>query len=151
MMYTFREKLCQFLQEFGVGRSMVLSTSLDDRVTSRMMSVVQKNGVFYFQTDRTFRKYEQLMGNANAALCIDNIQIEGICEELGHPKECPDFCEVFAQRFSKSYAHYSGLPNERLFRFQPKRIECWIYEGDQALIEVLDVAHETYTRTPYEI
>lgn len=150
-MHTFREKFCEFLQEFGIGKSMVLSTSLDGRVTSRMMSVVQKDGVFYFQTDRTFRKYQQLIGNANAALCIDNIQIEGICEELGHPMEHPDFCEVFAQRFPKSYAHYSSLSNERLFRFQPKRIECWVYEGDQALVEVIDVENEKYTRTPYEI
>lgn len=150
-MHTFREKFCEFLQEFGIGKSMVLSTSLDGRVTSRMMSVVQKDGVFYFQTDRTFRKYQQLIGNANAALCIDNIQIEGICEELGHPMEHSDFCEVFAQCFPKSYAHYSSLSNERLFRFQPKRIECWVYEGDQALVEVIDVENEKYTRTPYEI
>lgn len=150
-MNEFQNKLCAFLGEFGIGKSMVLSTSLHDKVTSRMMSVVQKDGVFYFQTDKTFRKYEQLTHNANVALCIDNIQIEGICEELGHPKEHHDFCEAFAERFQNSYKHYSGLPNERLFRVTPTRIERWLYEGDNALVEVMDVENETYTLSPYEI
>lgn len=38
-----------------------------------MMSVVLINGVFYFQPDKTFRKYEQIKDNPNVALCIDNI------------------------------------------------------------------------------
>lgn len=41
----------------------------------------------YFQTDNTFKKYNQLKGNNKVALCIDNIQIEGECTELGHPLE----------------------------------------------------------------
>lgn len=150
-MNQFQDKFCAFLEEFGIGKSMVLSTSLHDKVTSRMMSVAQKEGVFYFQTDKTFRKYEQLIGNANVALCIENIQIEGVCEELGYPKDHSDFCEVFAQRFQKSYQHYSGLPNERLFRVIPKRIERWLYEADQALVETMDVENQVYTICPYNI
>lgn len=150
-MNEFQDKLGTFLREFGIGKSMVLSTSLHDHVTSRMMSVVQKDGIFYFQTDKTFRKYEQLTQNTNVALCIDNIQIEGLCEELGHPQEHHDFCELFAERFQNSYKHYSGLPDERLFQVTPTRIERWLYEGDQALVEVMDIENQTYSLRPYEI
>ena len=76
-----------FLQEFGKGKKMVLSTSLQDHVTSRMMSVVQREGIFYFQTDSEMRKYKQLSGNPRVALCIENIQIEGLCREIGRPPE----------------------------------------------------------------
>ena len=74
---------------------MVLSTSENDIVSSRMMSVILMDGTFYFQTDCTFRKYRQISSNRNVALCIDNIQIEGICEELGHRPDNEDFCRQF--------------------------------------------------------
>lgn len=83
-MNTFHDKYQAFLSDFGNGRTMVLSTSENDIVSSRMMSVIQIEGIFYFQTDATFKKYHQLLSNPNVALCIDNIQIEGVCEELGH-------------------------------------------------------------------
>lgn len=35
----------------------------------------------------TLRKYKQLKGNSNVSLCIDNIQSEGDCEEMGIPLE----------------------------------------------------------------
>ncbi len=83
-MNTFHDKYQAFLSDFGNGRTMVLSTSENDIVSSRMMSIIQIEGV-YFQTDLTFKKYRQLLSNPNVALCIDNIQIEGVCEELEHP------------------------------------------------------------------
>ena len=82
-MGEFEAHMQNFFQEFGSGRHMVLSTSLHDHVTSRMMSVIQMDGLFWFQTDRHFRKYRQLAENPRVALCADNIQIEGLCREAG--------------------------------------------------------------------
>ena len=96
-MNTFDDIYAKFLLDFGKGRKMVLSTSESNRVSSRMMSIVQIDGTFYFQTDLTFKKYHQILSNPNVALCIDNIQIEGICEEIGHPLECVPFCDVFQE------------------------------------------------------
>ena len=56
----FREKYKEFVMEFNNGKTMVLSSSENDKVTSRMMSVVCVDGLLYFQTDKTFRKYHQL-------------------------------------------------------------------------------------------
>ena len=71
----FQEKLESFYSDFGTGKTMVLSTSADGIVSSRMMSVVLIDGKFFFQTDKELRKYSQLKNNKNVALCIDNIQI----------------------------------------------------------------------------
>ena len=84
-MAVYQEKFAEFLREVGSGKKMALSTSCQDVVTSRMMSVIQINGFFYFQTDRTSRKYAQLLETPRAALCMDNIQMEGLCRETGHP------------------------------------------------------------------
>ena len=66
----FKEKFEEFLTEFNKGKTMVLSSSENNKVTSRMMSIVCINGLFYFQTDKTFRKYHQLISNPQVALCI---------------------------------------------------------------------------------
>lgn len=74
-MDTFKDKYNKFLIEYGKARKMVLSTSENDMVTSRMMNIIQIDGLFYFQTDKELRKYNQLINNPKVALCIDNIQI----------------------------------------------------------------------------
>ena len=100
-------------------RKMVLSTAAGDRVSSRMMSVIQMEGLLYFQTDRAFLKYRQLAENKNAALCMDNIQIEGVCRELGHPMQNERFAGLYGKHFPGSFERYSGLKNERLFVMSP--------------------------------
>ena len=128
---------------------MVLSTSLKDVVTSRMMSVVAMDGKLYFQTDNTFRKYVQLKGNSNVALCIDNIQMEGTCREIGHPMEHDEFCNVYRHAFPSSYERYSKLQNERLFVITPTFIERWIYVDSVPYVETFDVMNEEYTLQKY--
>ena len=148
-MEKFSEKLEQFFKDFGKGRKMVLSTSENDRVSSRMMSVVQINGDFYFQTDTELRKYHQLSVNRNAALCIDNIQIEGICSELGHPLENDGFSAVFRECFRGSFDAYTALKNERLFVLRPLYIERWIYNDNVPYIEIFDIKEQRYSCERY--
>ena len=148
-MIQFSYRLKSFFCDFGKGRKMVLSTSENDRVSSRMMSVVQINGAFYFQTDRELRKYHQLISNSNVALCIDNIQIEGMCEELGHPMDNDGFLEAFRECFPGSFDAYTSLKNERLFMVRPIFIERWIYRDNIPYIEIYDIAAENYSCERY--
>lgn len=149
-MDIFTEKLNAFLSEFGNGRKMVLSTYGNNRVSSRMMSVVKIGGEFYFQTDITMKKYKQLSENSNVALCIDNIQIEGICSEVGHPLENERFCEVFQKCFKGSYDAYSALTNERLFSVKPVYIERWVYMEGIPYIEAFDMNARQYSLERYK-
>lgn len=57
------------------GKIMVLATSCHDLVTARNMSCIIIKNKIYFQTDKTFLKYKQIIENPNVALCVDNIQI----------------------------------------------------------------------------
>ena len=114
-----------------------------------MMSVVQIDGAFYFQTDIKLRKYRQICANDNVALCIDNIQIEGKCTEIGHPLENPRFCEAFEKAFKGSYDAYSKLENERLFVIKPLYIERWVYNDRIPYIESFDVEKQQYSFKQY--
>ena len=148
-MSRFREKYESFLAEFAKGKTMVLSSFDDGKVSSRMMSVVCIYGAFYFQTDRTFRKYRQLIGNPQAALCIDNIQIEGICKETGHPMDNPLFCKVFEECFGGSFRAYSSLENERCFVLEPEYAQRWVYRNNVPFIEVFDIKKQEYEISEY--
>ena len=146
----FSDKYGAFLLDFGEGRTMVLSTSENNKVSSRMMSVVQINGIFYFQTDVTLNKYRQIKSNHNVALCIDNIQIEGICEEIGHPLGHVSFCNIFQACFKGSYDAYTSLKNERLFTVKPIYIERWLYKERVPYIETFDIESQEYNLKRYE-
>ena len=57
------------------------------------------------------------------ALCIDNTQIEGICEELGRPLENEAFVRDYKLYFAGSFERYTQLENERLFKVTPQYIK----------------------------
>lgn len=118
-MSEFLNKYNDFLSVFNKGKSMVLSSCMDNKVSSRMMSIVCFDGLFYFQTDMSFRKYSELIHNPYVTLCIDNIQIEGVCKEIGHPMSNAQFCSEYEKNFNISFKMYSSLNNERLFEVSP--------------------------------
>ena len=148
-MKLFAEKYEDFLAELGQGRKMVLSTSENDRVSSRMMSVVLIEGIFYFQTDIELRKYHQLSVNPTVALCFDNIQIEGICLEVGRPLEHDGFCDAFQKCFKGSFDAYSALKHERLFAVKPVFIERWKNIDSVPHVEIFDIENERYSCERY--
>lgn len=76
-MSLFNDKYNAFLAEFGQGRKMVLSTSENNKVSSRMMSVIQVNGKFYFQTDVTMKKYHQLKFNKMSLYVLIIFKLKG--------------------------------------------------------------------------
>lgn len=132
----FFEECAHFFAQFEGNSKMVLATSLANRVSARMMSVVIEDGMFYFQTDCMSAKYHQLIGNPYVALCKDNCQVEGTCEELGRPKEHPEFCRLYREYFPSSYEKYTHLENERL-------IPCHAVQSSNLVLCKCSAMHRT--------
>lgn len=149
-MQIFNEQTQILFQSLGPGRLMVLSTSYNDRVTSRMMSVIIDNGCFYFQTGSNSRKYGQLTKNPNVSLCTDNIQIEGTCYEAGHPLSNVLFCRQYEEHYKSAYDKYTSLKDERLFKVVPSYIQKWIYEDSRPFIESYDFNNKIYKKINIE-
>lgn len=147
---VFFAKLHELFLEFGLGKKMVLSTCVNHQVSSRMMSLVLIDGKFYFQTDLNLRKYQQLKSNPNVALCIDNLQIEGICEEIGHPLDNTAFCKAYSQCYKHAFDSYTSLKNERLFSVTPTYIERWVYKEKIPYLEFFKIDKKEYQSIRYE-
>ncbi len=148
-MENFDEKYIELFKSLGESKSMVLSTSLNDYVTSRTVSIIIAEHKLYFQTDKLSVKYEQIHRNPNVSLCIDNIQIEGQCTEIGAPTDCPFFCELYKRHFPIAFDMYSHLQNERLFCVIPLCIKKWIYIDGQPYEEHFSIEQRKYTRRKY--
>lgn len=149
-MPTFIEQSQLLFKTLGTHKLMVLSTSYNDKVTSRMMSVIIDYGCFYFQTGNNSRKYEQLINNRYVSLYTDNIQIEGACYEIGHPTKNVSFCRHYKEYFRSAYDKYTRLENERLFKVFPYYIQIWTYEDSKPFIESYDFNNCVYLKTEVE-
>ncbi len=147
----FEEKINEFYTEFGDSKIMVLSSAYNNKVSSRMMSIVHIDRKFYFQTDKNFRKYQQILSNPNIALCIDNIQIEGVCKEVGKPFDNIKFVEVFKENYESSYKNYSNLIDEALFEISPSYIQRWLYIDRKPFIEKIDLDSKSYAIDKYDL
>ncbi len=146
---SFEGESRKIFADLGESKNMVLSTSADDKVTSRMMSVIIFDCCFYFQTDIKFRKCSQILKNPKVALCADNISVEVICTEIGKPNDNADFIRLFKQHYNWSYNKYSSINNERLFKIKPTYIQKWIYENSGPYIESFDFVNKLYNKSLY--
>ena len=146
-MHDYQDQRTKIFQKLGKAKQMVLATSLGTRTTARMMSCVVLEGCFYFQTDRKFLKYEQMRGNPSVAICFDNIQIEGIARELGHPLAAHNasIAVAYQQAYPGSFAAYSALETEVLFEVEPVLITCYEYEKHEPVRRIIYCKEKRYS------
>ena len=140
------EKTSFFWKTIGTHGVMILSTSAGNKVSSRPVSTVVFGGRFYFQTDENYLKYRQIKANPNAAMCCKNISVQGVCTDLGKPKENPDFMRALKRHFPLAAARYSGLESERAIEFTPTLAYRWVYEKGQPFTEYWDFKEGTYKK-----
>ncbi len=136
----------------GNKKTMVLATSSENIVSARNMSCVMINKKIYFQTDKTFLKFKQILKNSNVALCVDNIQIEGIAKIKSHPfsEENKEFIDIFKEKYNGSYETYSHMNNEVVIEVTPSLITLWKYENGQSFRDFLDIRKNKASREIYD-
>ncbi|MFT8315024.1 MAG: pyridoxamine 5'-phosphate oxidase family protein [Clostridium sp.] len=136
----------------GNKKIMVLATSAENRVTARNMSCIIIDKKIYFQTDKRFLKYDQILENPRVALCVDNIQIEGIAKIRKHPlnEENKDFASRFEDFYKGSYDNYSHMENEVVIEIKPMFITMWKYENGQPFRDFLNVTENRAYRKIYD-
>ena len=145
---TFERTLQPFWNKLKTHNVLTLSTSSNNRVSSRQVSVIIHNGKFYFQTDENFLKFRQLSENPNAAFNFKSYSIEGKCRCIGKPDKAENavFLELFRKHFYIAYKLYSNISTERLMEFSPTLIYNWGYEKTKPFMEYWDFEKQTYTK-----
>jgi uncharacterized pyridoxamine 5'-phosphate oxidase family protein len=115
-------------------REIVVATSLNERVTARTVYCICDDLNLYFITSKAYTKYKQICKNPNIALAINNIQMEGEAEILGHPSsEENSFFKEICERdkdYMEYFNNYSKYKNTILIKVNPKLIT--VYKGKGA-------------------
>ena len=152
-MKSFSEAKYNLFERIGNSSKMVLATSVNNMVSARTVSVLTINGRFYFQTDKNMDKAREILTNPSVALCLKEVQIKGICREIGHPnnKDNHFFVEIFQECFPSAYKKYSHLENETVFEIEPLLAKIWQYIDDCQCIEFIDFTTEEYRCEHYHI
>ncbi len=142
----------EVFNQLGSNKVMVLATSSEDRVTARNMScIIMEDHKIYFQTDKRILKTQQMLMNQNVALCMDNIQMEGIAKIIGHSDDNPEFCEVYKRYFRGSYDAYTHLINQVIIEVEPTFITLWKYADGKPYRDFLDCRQNKAYREIYDI
>lgn len=142
----FSKQLSYMWDKIGSHGVMVLSTSAENRVTSRPVSVVVINGKFYFQTDKSYLKCRQLEINENAALSFENFSIEGKCRDIGRPYNNEFFTDTLKECYPSAYERWSALESERVLEFTPTLIYSWSYENERPYMEYWNFEKSSYRK-----
>lgn len=137
----------------GKAQKMALATSSNNRVTVRTMSFILENEKLYFQTDINFTKFQQIKNNPLVAVCWNNIQLEGICNILGHPFETKNlsFKKAFEKYYKGSYEKYSHLNNEVVVEIAPILVTIWGYDDEKPYREFFDFNNRSYYKEYYSL
>ncbi len=132
--------------QLGTSSVMTLVTCADNRVTARAMSVVIMGGKFFFQTDSSCLKCQQISRNPNVCLCMNHFSTEGTCRNLGKPADNPQFLEAMQDCLPSAVARWSSLPAECVPEITPRLIFFWVYEEDKPYVERWDFTTGSYTK-----
>jgi general stress protein 26 len=140
-------------QSISDHKIMVLATCSQNRVTARNMSCVIFNNRIYFQTDKSFLKYQQILDNNQVALCADNIQVEGKAVVKGHPfdEENKEFCRLYEKNFEGSFEKYSKLPTEVVIEVEPTLITLWKYSNGMPFRDFINLKDKKAYRQTIEL
>lgn len=140
----YNEMYDAVLKKFSDGKTFALATLRNGQPTVRTMSGFSLNGKIYFQTDSLMDKAADIIANNQVALCLDEIQIQGSCVEIGHPFDETNlwFIDAFKVFFPKAYAQYSHVSTERVYEITPVWVEIWGKQNDIPSLIYLDIGNK---------
>ena len=109
-----------------------LATAAGDHVTVRTVNVVNVGMKIYFSTDTRLTKFAQIQANPKVALCRENVQIEGLARDLGHPLTPKNkyFCDLFRRQHPKFFDLYAAVPTQTVVEVSPTLITVWHHDDN---------------------
>ena len=140
----FEEKYNEILMPFQNGAVFVLATAINNRPASRSISGFSMDGKIYFQTDKEMEKAIHISQNPYVSICLNEIQIQGICTEKGHPMTNSNatFLLKFKEYFPRAFEKYSHVQTEVVFEVTPQFIKIWKSVDGIPCLETVDVVHK---------
>jgi len=134
----FDSRYNEIMDALKNDKSIVFCTSNGDKVAARTVFFALHNDCIYFMTSTAYPKYKQICKNPNVALCLQNIQIEGIANIKGHPslEENKGIVDSFTKACPENnrYIHHK---NTVLIEIKITKVQTW-REGVREYIDFIE-------------
>lgn len=139
---SLKNEVINILKE---NKTWVLSTSLNDEVSSRSMSIINIGLDIYFQTNKCYIKHKQMTENNNVALCFKNVSIVATVEEIGSWKDDKnkELMELYKSTHLSSFNAYGLLEGQVVYKVTPKLVKLWKYVDAKPIRQQLDVINKS--------
>jgi general stress protein 26 len=139
--FDYKEKYKEVMENLEKEKAMVLATSDGDKVAARAVWFVPYESSIYFFTSKSYSKYKQIVKNPNVALCINNIQIQGVAYIKGHPalEENKPVLEHWIKRRGNKYVNNKSSV---FIEVKIDKIQAWANGGR----EYIDINEKTAYR-----
>ena len=129
----------------------MLATSKNDIVTARNMSIISVSNKIYFQTSKLMEKYDQIISNANVALCTNNIQIQGIAKDIGSWSQNQNLLELYKKNHNNSYELYGKMRTQTVIEITINNIKKWDYKDGKQFICYINFINEYCENKVYDM
>ncbi|MDR1148492.1 MAG: pyridoxamine 5'-phosphate oxidase family protein [Spirochaetaceae bacterium] len=153
MELDYQVELEKIYTHVGECKIMALATSSQNHPTVRLMSCIIRENKIFFQTGTDLIKYKQICENNRVALCVDNIQMEGIADILGrtNDKKNSAIIDVYKKHYKDSYETYAHNETEVLIEIVLKKIIKWDYENGNPYRIFIDIDSKQARKEMYPI
>jgi len=137
---SYIELLNEVIEILRNTKEIVIATCHKGRVTARTVYCICDDVHIYFITSKAYTKYKQIKANPNIALSINNIQIEGEAEILGHPLDKEnDYFKAICEKnkdYIEYYKKYSNYKNSIVIKANPVLITLYNGKGSYKYINL---------------
>lgn len=150
--FTFEEIVHEKFKKLEDISDMVLSTSLDKRVTSRVVSTACYGSKVIFLSWGHHTKCVQMSANPMVALCHENFQMEGVATIKGDvlDEKNAALARLYQAKQAKYYDIFSKFPGMQIIEIEIQRISCFGFEGSQFYLDRIDLVNKTAYREDLE-
>jgi len=142
---NYEEVKKEIIYDLNENKQIVLATSLNNRVTSRVVDFANDDLTIYFMSWNHNKKITQITGNSHVALSLNNIQIEAKAEILGRPTEERNKCllEFHKKKFSEIYVKtFSNIPEIVIVKITPISIVKFLNIDRRFYFVKMDIANK---------
>jgi general stress protein 26 len=143
----FTETLQTKLNLLEGAQQIVLSTCLNNHITSRVVDCAVYQTSIYFITWGHHTKCTQIRGNPNVAFCFQNLQTEGIAKILGNPflEDYREHSERFQAKQQETFRRFAKYDDMVLVKADIHSIhswEGWDNERKGYFLDIVDLINE---------
>lgn len=129
---------------------LVLATSQDDFVTSRMVSTFRIDNKLYFQCDRISVKMQQMLANPKVSLCSGMYNMTGTAKVIGPTAQLLEdpLMLTYKEHYPGAYDVYSPGGNN-LVEVEIEEVKSWRYVEGIPFEGVLNPLTDDFSEVRY--